>query len=147
MCLVGDGRKGDCKNDEQQGRRTEQTSHSVSPHIVCGSGMANGWGSTSPKSAERRENSVIIASPFITSEVSVGSAFTLFSLSPTRVEKTPANKTKSDSTFSREGPSDTGFRLWQGVSKDQAESPEPNRHRPYANVSLPMTRQSTHQTK
>src|SRR6266545_1283590 len=85
MCFVGDGGKGDSQDDEQQGRRAKQTSHSVSPRMQTGSEVANGpGGSASPESTKRHKNSVIIASPFITSEVLVGLAVTLFSLSPKR---------------------------------------------------------------
>src|SRR5882762_11647448 len=84
MCLVSCGGKGDSHDDEQQGRRAEQTSHSVIPRIKSGSGVANAplGGAFSPGSVERRKNSVIIASPYISSEVPVLPTFTLFSLSP-----------------------------------------------------------------
>jgi hypothetical protein len=53
----------------------------------CGFGVANGpWGERSPEPVKRHKNSVIIASPFTSSEVPVALAFTLFGLSPKRVK-------------------------------------------------------------
>src|SRR5882762_7490079 len=153
MCLVSCGGKGDSHDDEQQGRRAEQTSHSVIPRIKSGSGVANAplGGAFSPGSVERRKNSVIIASPYISSEVPVLPTFTLFSLSPksTDAASHPARTPVLALESARWGGlTEASVHRVSGVGGTRSP------WRPTAAViayvvtfSLPMARQSTHQTK
>src|SRR4029077_6286647 len=134
--------------------------------------MAPG-GSASPESAKRHKNSVIIASPFITSEVPVRLAVTLFSLSPKRVKnglarepRTGGSETPKPAPYWGSGPSALGFgnqsfegrlcyqpRVLTGPSRAQPKRPIPRSLDPKAqsplcaNVFLAMARQSTHPTK
>lgn len=141
----------------------------------CGFGVANGpWGERSPEPVKRHKNSVIIASPFTTSEVPVALAFTLFGLSPKRVKMNWHQSAKLMAP-GRQNPRPVGaLELWALGSRNNLlrtnflpccmnmaiggplERPRlrlPRTQRsipdlvPCANVSLLMARQSTHQTK
>ena|SRR5437879_6180552 len=83
--------------------------------------MAPG-GSALPEFTKRHKNSVIIASPFITSEVPVGLAVTLFSLSPKRVKNGLAPGPKT-TTLERQNPRPVGlWALGAGLSKQSLKN-------------------------
>src|SRR6266403_1544237 len=95
--------------------------------------MAPG-GSASPESAKRHKNSVIIASPFITSEVPVGLAVTLFSLSPKRVKNRLARTHNCQRWDAKTrvpwGPWALGTGLWETTNEPFSPSLNPMIGRP-----------------